>query len=107
MVGRCVNFRVGLRYEWYSTTRKRICVGNFSGGPKKSYRAGGYNNYTISELTKPLQQTANLTGMKFLTHFVQYNSVVATEKEISESSKDLVQHIKDPALNPDVALKKY
>jgi len=77
------------------------------GGPQKSYRAGGYNNYTISELTKPLQQTANLTGMKFLTHFVQYNSVVATEKEISESSKDLVQHIKDPALNPDVALKKY
>ncbi|MED4050906.1 NAD(P)H-dependent oxidoreductase [Priestia megaterium] len=76
------------------------------GGPQKSYRAGGYNNYTISELTKPLQRTANLTGMKFLTHFVQYNSVVATEKEISESAEGLVQHIKDPALNPDVALKR-
>lgn len=44
--------------------------------------------------------------MKFLTHFVQYNSVVATEKEISESAEHLVQHIKDPALNPDIALKR-
>ncbi|MED3998825.1 NAD(P)H-dependent oxidoreductase [Priestia aryabhattai] len=76
------------------------------GGPQKSYRAGGYNNYTISELTKPLQQTANLTGMKFLTHFVQYNSVVVTEKEVSESAECLTQHITDPGLNPDVALKR-
>ena len=87
-------------------TERNLCW-QFQWGDRKSHTEQEVITTTISELTKPLQQTANLTGMKFLTHFVQYNSVVATEKEISESSKDLVQHIKDPALNPDVALKKY
>ncbi|MEW4282308.1 NAD(P)H-dependent oxidoreductase [Priestia koreensis] len=76
------------------------------GGPQKSYRAGGYNTYTISELTRPMQQTANLTGMAFLTHYVQYGSVVVGKDEIAASAERYVKHILNPELNPEVELKR-
>ncbi|MGP7816499.1 NAD(P)H-dependent oxidoreductase [Niallia sp. 01092] len=76
------------------------------GGAQKSYQAGGYNNYTISELTRPLQQTANLIGMEFLSSFVLYKAVVASEQEIEKSAEDLVKHILNPELNPAAALKR-
>lgn len=76
------------------------------GGPQVSYRAGGYNNFTISELTRPLQQTSSLTGMKFLTHYLQYNAVILNEDEAVRSAEGYVKHISDPELNPDVALKR-
>lgn len=37
-----------------------------TGGPEDAYRSGGFNNYTMSELLRPFQQTANLCGMKWL-----------------------------------------
>ena len=46
-----------------------------TGGPDVAYRSGGFNNYTISELLRPFQQTANLCGMKWLTPVV-VNSVL-------------------------------
>lgn len=41
-----------------------------TGGPEDAYRSGGFNNYTISELLRPFQQTANLCGMKWLPPIV-------------------------------------
>jgi glutathione-regulated potassium-efflux system ancillary protein KefG len=41
-----------------------------TGGPEDAYCSGGYNNFTISELLRPFQQTANLCGMKWLTPMV-------------------------------------
>lgn len=35
-------------------------------GPEEAYRSGGYNNFTIAELLRPIEQTANLCQMKFL-----------------------------------------
>lgn len=37
-----------------------------TGGPEDAYLSGGFNNYTISELLRPFQQTANLCGMRWL-----------------------------------------
>jgi glutathione-regulated potassium-efflux system ancillary protein KefG len=44
-----------------------------TGGPEEAYRSGGFNNYTISELLRPFQQTANLSGMKWLPPFVVHS----------------------------------
>lgn len=43
-----------------------------TGGPDWAYRSGGYNNFSMSELLKPLQQTAYLCGMKWLAPFVAH-----------------------------------
>ncbi len=77
-----------------------------AGGPQHAYQAGGFNNYSMSELLKPLQQTANLTGMSFLPAFLLHGAVQATDEAIAASAKEYVAHIANPELNPQARLKK-
>ncbi len=77
-----------------------------AGGPADAYQAGGYNNFSMSELIKPLQQTANLIGMDFLPAFILHGAVQVTPEEIQQSALDYLQHISNEALNPKVKLKK-
>jgi len=44
---------------------KKLMVATTTGGPAAAYEAGGYNQFTLSELLRPLQATANLTGMRY------------------------------------------
>lgn len=44
---------------------KKLMVATTSGGPADAYQAGGYNQFTYSELLRPLQATANLAGMQY------------------------------------------
>lgn len=58
-----------------------------TGGPEAAYRSGGFNNFTISELLRPFQQTANLCGMVWLSPFVVHSVLpdgIAGFKNISE-----------------------
>lgn len=43
-----------------------------TGGPADAYRSGGFNNWTISELLRPFQQTAFLAGMTWLPPLVMH-----------------------------------
>jgi glutathione-regulated potassium-efflux system ancillary protein KefG len=72
------------------------------GGPEVSYQAGGYNTFTLSEFLKPMQQTANLTGMKFLPAFKVHSAVVLTDEQLEKSAEDYVKHILNPELDPAV-----
>lgn len=59
-----------------------------TGGPQDAYRSGGFNNFTISELLRPFQQTANLCGMKWLPPVVVHSVLppgIANFKNISEA----------------------
>ena len=44
-----------------------------TGGPDWSYCSGGYNNYSMSELLRPFQQTANLCGMRWHTPYIVHS----------------------------------
>lgn len=44
---------------------KKLLVATTTGGPGEAYQAGGYNQFTLSELLRPLQATANLAGMAY------------------------------------------
>ena len=57
-----------------------------TGGPEESYQAGGFNHFSFSELTKPLQAMANLTGMKFLPSFTSSGALTQGEADIEASS---------------------
>jgi len=54
---------------------KQFLVSMTVGGPEDAYRAGGYNNFLINDLLKPLQQMTNLTGMKYNTPIISYNMI--------------------------------
>jgi glutathione-regulated potassium-efflux system ancillary protein KefG len=77
-----------------------------AGGPADAYQAGGYNNYSMSELLKPLQQTANLIGMEFLPPYVFHRAVQAKKEEIDASASAYLAHIQDAELNPAIRLSK-
>jgi len=77
-----------------------------TGGPAESYQSGGYNNYSMSELLKPLQQTANLIGMKFLPPFILHGSVHIGDVEIDASAKSCLAHITDTLLDPQLRLAR-
>lgn len=77
-----------------------------TGGPAESYQSGGYNNYSMSELLKPLQQTANLIGMKFLPPFILHGTVQIGDVEIDASAKSYLAHITDPLLDPQLRLAR-
>lgn len=72
-----------------------------TGGPDWSYRSGGYNNFTMSELLRPLQQTAYLCGMNWLAPFVihgvlpgDYETIKATtDAELAAQTARLQQYI--------------
>lgn len=77
-----------------------------TGGPADSYQCGGYNNYSMSELLKPLQQTANLTGMNFLAPFILHGAVQISDEEVDASAAAYLEHICDPFLDPQKRLAR-
>lgn len=73
---------------------KEFILAISTGGPADAYQAGGYNQYSMSELTKPFQATANLTGMRFLPSFKTQGARFLSKEQIQESAENLVRHIK-------------
>ena len=72
---------------------KDFLVSTTVGGPADAYQEGGFNNFTIKEFLRPLEQTANLTGMRFneplVTHGMIYIPEVYNEKsEVEQRAHD-------------------
>ncbi len=51
-----------------------------AGGSCDAYRKGGYNNFSLRELLRPLEQTAILTGMHYLPPFALFGSRKAVDE---------------------------
>ncbi|MDN4524891.1 NAD(P)H-dependent oxidoreductase [Fictibacillus fluitans] len=73
---------------------KEFMLAISTGGPEEAYQAGGYNQYSLNELLKPFQATANLTGMRYLPVFKTQGVRVLSEEEVKASAEALVNHIK-------------
>ncbi|MBF0420982.1 MAG: NAD(P)H-dependent oxidoreductase [Magnetococcales bacterium] len=74
-----------------------------TGGSSDAYRSGGFNNWTMSELLRPFQQTAFLSGMRWLPPFVVHGILPPgiegyrniSEDELAENGKNLRSHLAD------------
>lgn len=49
---------------------KALLVATTAGAAEEMYRPGGFNRFTVSELLKPFDATANITGMRYEEPFV-------------------------------------
>ncbi|TLS36171.1 NAD(P)H-dependent oxidoreductase [Pseudalkalibacillus caeni] len=74
---------------------KEFMLAISTGGPETAYQAGGSNLFSMSELTKPFQATANLTGMRFLPTFMKQGVRYFTNEEVRESAEAFVHHLKN------------
>lgn len=80
---------------------KEILVVTTVGAPVEGYRAGGFNNYTIDELLRPIQQTARYVKARFLPTIAVYESVFIDETSIRNAVAEAVPHIVGEQESPD------
>lgn len=59
-------------------------------GPEEAYQHDGYNHFTIEELLRPLEQTANLCQMVFLKPITLLGVAHKTDAEVT-AFKNLVE----------------
>lgn len=79
---------------------KELVLAISTGVAEGDYHAGGQHNFSMDELLKPYQQTANLCGMTYLRPFIVHGAPAASIEAIEASVSALVAHLTDPALNP-------
>lgn len=81
---------------------KDFLISSTIGGPPDAYREGGYNEFTIGELLKPLRQMANLTGMRYHRPIISHGmifipNVYNTQESVEERARihadELVRYI--------------
>ena len=63
---------------------KTLQVVTTTGGPNESYRASGYNRFTMSDLLRPLDATAHLCGMALAEPFVVHGVRHLDEAALAE-----------------------
>lgn len=75
-----------------------------AGGMEEAYQTDGFNHFTIQELLQPLEQTARLTGMKYLPPFALFGARTAAEEgRIGEHVAEY-ESLLNALVNDEVAL---
>lgn len=77
---------------------KELLVAVTIGGAKESYSPDGDHNYTVPELLRPLQQTSNMIGTRYLTPYLLYGVMQLSDEHLEQSAKHYVTY----ALNPNL-----
>jgi glutathione-regulated potassium-efflux system ancillary protein KefG len=66
---------------------KTLRIATTTGGPAEAYRPGGTNRFTVTELLRPLDATAHLTGMRYQEPFVVHGARVVTDDELADHAR--------------------
>lgn len=85
---------------------KEFLVVTAVGAPAEGYRAGGFNNYTIDELLRPIQQTAFYVKARYLPPISVYESVFIGDTAIRAEVKTLLPRIIGAQERPDEVYEK-
>ncbi|MEM6773399.1 MAG: NAD(P)H-dependent oxidoreductase [Pseudomonadota bacterium] len=67
-------------HEGHALKGKYFIAACSAGGPAKAYAKDGYNHFTLRELLRPLEQTANLCHMRYLPPFALFGARTAVEE---------------------------
>ena len=80
-----------------------------TGGPEESYRASGYNRFTIRQLLAPWEQTAHLCGMLFLAPFAVHAALrVVGVEDVTPHARDyrrLIELLRDDRIDLERAAR--
>lgn len=88
------NFAYGTKGDKLAGKELQLLVS--VGGPGHAYMPGGYNNFSVTEFLRPLQQTASLCRMSYLRPMYMSGSVGADDQNIAEQGKIWVDEIDNP-----------
>ncbi len=74
-----------------------------TGGPEESYHPAGYNRYFFDAYLPPYEQTARLTGMRWLPPLVLHGAHRADETTLGRHTDLFVQRLRDWPHWPELA----
>lgn len=87
---------------------KVLVVATTAGGAEDAYAAGGHNRFPIRTLLTPIEQTANLCGMRYVAPFVLFASLRAAEHEAAATHvaryRALLEALAEERLDLDAAI---
>ncbi|WP_229521936.1 NAD(P)H-dependent oxidoreductase [Paenibacillus monticola] len=72
---------------------KELLIALSSGGAQSMYQAGGFHNYSYSELLRPFQQTANLVGMIYQPPFIVSQIREVTDEQLEKYATDYAVYV--------------
>ncbi|MBB6637736.1 NAD(P)H-dependent oxidoreductase [Cohnella thailandensis] len=75
---------------------KEFMIVTAAGGTAESYRSGGDNEFTISELLRPIQRTITKCNGTYLPVFVTYNADKGTDDYLAAEAERLSELIRRP-----------
>ncbi len=81
---------------------KRFLCATTVGGSEEAYHREGHNRFTVRELLAPLEQSANLCGMEYVTPFVVHGTHRMSNEDIAQAANDyrhIVEGLRDDTLN--------
>lgn len=85
---------------------KKFMCAITAGGKEEAYKADGFNHFKIRELLAPLEQMANLTGMRYLAPFALFGSRTAAEDGKVERHVAAYKRLLNAFVNGTVDLNK-
>ncbi|WP_379134479.1 NAD(P)H-dependent oxidoreductase [Paenibacillus sp. sgz500958] len=71
---------------------KEIGIALSTAGTAASYQPGGYNLFTIQDITKPIEALANHVSALYLPPFTLHNANQVTDEEIAASGAAYLEH---------------
>jgi glutathione-regulated potassium-efflux system ancillary protein KefG len=77
-----------------------------TGGREEAYQREGFSSFTLRELLVPLEQTANLCGMRYLPPFVVHGTHLMTDEKIHQHAWDYrrtIEALRDGMIDLDRA----
>ena len=74
---------------------KKLMVATTSGGPAEAYQTSGSNHYTMGEMLRPLQATANLTGMAFQPIFTIHGVRMLDDAGLDRAARAYVERLNE------------
>ncbi|WP_445491220.1 NAD(P)H-dependent oxidoreductase [Niallia sp. 03133] len=72
---------------------KELLIAISTGGAQSMYQAGGFHNYSFSELLRPFQQSANLTGMIYRPPFVVSGIREVSDEQLEKYAADYAVYV--------------
>jgi len=85
---------------------KVLVTATTAGGTEQAYRRTGANHFTIRELLAPVEQTARLCGMRYLSPFVVYGTHTLDGPGLERAAagyRNLLTALRDGRLDLDAA----
>ena len=91
----------------YQLANKHWLTAITAGASKESYKAYGFNRFSVEELLRPFEQTADFCGMNYIKPFVMYDSETLSHSAVEQEAKRYRDYIDSLVVSLDLLQQNH